>query len=815
MKKIFLMISLCLTCFYSACTQDEIQKPKNIILMIGDGMGYPQIGQAILYRQLIQPKSSPLNLEKLYETADHGMMLTPTVDTIVTDSAASATSMACGIKTANFRIGTDPQGKPCETLLEKAQSLGKSTGLVSNVRLTHATPAAFAAHVPSRYLEEKIAEDILIKNGKINVLLSGGLRYFIPEKKSETEFFSTHEIPGCEKIPENFQQPGKRQDKRNLIEEAIQHGYEFACTKDQLENLKTTSKSQKLLGLFSPSAMPMITERATIDNFPSLSQMTQVALERLSSNPKGFFLMIESGLIDWAAHDNDSGTMLKETLDFDQSIGVVLDFVKKNPDTLLVITADHETGGFGFSYGNPVGLDFALEGPQFGDFEVLKNLADQNKSFSAILDKIVEELNFNKINLDQGADQLMVEIQKNTPFTITRDQAKEILDPKNPSPYLVGHYLFGGKNSERHRLAHTLSPQNFSLWATGSHTANPVPILARELIKQGRQVRLLTRSTSDTSHLKDLNVEYFKGDLQDAASLEEGLQGCEELYHVAAQYTFYNPNPALIYGSNVEGTRNILEAAGRNNLKKIVYTSTVGAVGIPKDGSPGHEETPISLEDCQGHYKRSKFIAEQVAKEMAQGGLPVIIVNPSAPVGVRDAKPTPTGKLIVDFLNGKMPAYLDTGLNLVDVEDVAQGHLLAAEKGKVGERYILGNQNLHLKEILLILSELSGREAPKFQIPYGVAWTAGWFSEKIARMTNTKPAVALEAVQLGKKKMFFTPEKAVRELGLPQTEVRHALQKAIHWYIENGYVEKELGDQIKNHQEQSGIINTLPIKDFD
>lgn len=325
--------------------------------------------------------------------------------------------------------------------------------------------------------------------------------------------------------------------------------------------------------------------------------------------------------------------------------------------------------------------------------------------------------------------------------------------------------------------------------------------VAKALQKAGKKVRVLARRSSDLSRVKTIEVEVVYGDLQNPESLTKALEDCQELYHVAAQYTFYNPNPDAIYASNVQGTHNILKAALEQNLKKVIYTSTVGAVGIPKDGRPGDENTPISLFECQGHYKRSKYLAEQEALSFVQKGLPLVIVNPSAPVGVADAKPTPTGKMIVDFLNRKMPAFLDTGLNLIDVDDCATGHLLAAEKGRIGERYILGNQNLSLEQILQLLSKLTGLKAPKMKIPHGLALGVARVSEGISRLTKRPPLVEKEAVLLAKKRMFFNPNKAVQELGLPQADVRIALKKAIDWYLENGYVAAKHRDKILAYQQ--------------
>lgn len=329
--------------------------------------------------------------------------------------------------------------------------------------------------------------------------------------------------------------------------------------------------------------------------------------------------------------------------------------------------------------------------------------------------------------------------------------------------------------------------------------------VVRALLQSGRQVRVLIRKQSNPKLLSGLGVEVYYGDLRQLETLKAPLKNCHELYHVAAQYTFFNPRPQEIYSSNVQGTHNILDAALEANVRRVVYTSTVGAVGIPKDGTPGDENTPMTLFDCKGHYKRSKFLAEQEALSFYRKGLPVVIVNPSAPVGARDIKPTPTGKMIVDFLNRKMPAYIDTGLNLVDVDDVAQGHILAAEKGLAGSRYILGNKNLTLREILNELSRLTGLKAPKIKIPYSIALGGAYLSEAFSKLTGKPPAVEIEAVQLGSKMMFFNAERAVKELGLRQTDVTIALKKAVDWYLEHGYVKEIIKRRIEKYQ------TTLPL----
>jgi dihydroflavonol-4-reductase len=285
-----------------------------------------------------------------------------------------------------------------------------------------------------------------------------------------------------------------------------------------------------------------------------------------------------------------------------------------------------------------------------------------------------------------------------------------------------------------------------------------------------------------------LAVEAVKGDLTNPDSLHHALQGCSRLFHVAADYRLWVPDPAAMYAANVDGTRSLLQAALAVGLERVVYTSTVGALGNPGDGTPGTETTPVRLADMVGHYKKSKFLAEQVALEYAGQGLPLVVVNPSTPVGAWDARPTPTGQMIVDFLRGKMPAFLDSGLNLIHVRDVARGHLLAESQGRVGEKYILGHQNLTLAEIFAQLADLSGVKAPRWRLPYypilGLAYLNEFWSTWI---TRRPPMIPLTAVKMAKKFMFFDSQKAIRELGLPQTPVNQALQEAVDWFRQHGY----------------------------
>jgi dihydroflavonol-4-reductase len=313
--------------------------------------------------------------------------------------------------------------------------------------------------------------------------------------------------------------------------------------------------------------------------------------------------------------------------------------------------------------------------------------------------------------------------------------------------------------------------------------------LARELVGVGASVRVLARRGSDRRALDGVKVEIVEGDLLAPASLARACAGVDTVYHVAADYRLWAPDPAVLRRVNVDGTRAMLEAAGAAGARRIVYTSTVGALGIPGNGASGTEDTPVSLADMVGPYKTSKFLAQQVALELARRGLPVVIVNPSAPIGPWDVKPTPTGQMIVDFMAGRMFATLDTGLNIVHVRDVAQGHMLAAERGRPGETYILGatRGNLSLAEIGGLLSELTGRRPPRVRVPYALAWCGAACMETVARLTGGAPRVPLTAVRMAKKRMYFSPAKAVRELGLPQTDVRVALRDAVQWFAAHGY----------------------------
>jgi dihydroflavonol-4-reductase len=297
-------------------------------------------------------------------------------------------------------------------------------------------------------------------------------------------------------------------------------------------------------------------------------------------------------------------------------------------------------------------------------------------------------------------------------------------------------------------------------------------------------VRALVR---DPARLRELEVETVRGDLRDPDSLARAVSGCSAVYHVAADYRLWAKNPQELYQSNVDGTRNLLAAARDAGIEQIVYTSTVGCIGVPGRGI-GDEEHPVSIEEMTGAYKRSKFLAEQVALDFVREGLPVVIVNPTAPVGDHDFRPTPTGRIVLDFLKKKMPAYVDTGLNLVDVRDVAEGHILACEAGRPGERYILGSENLTLQSIFARLERISGLKAPVVRIPYAVAYAVGVASTAWAEVTGREPVAPLDAVRMARKKMWVSQTKAERELRFQPGSVDVALTRAVEWFRSNGYV---------------------------
>jgi dihydroflavonol-4-reductase len=311
--------------------------------------------------------------------------------------------------------------------------------------------------------------------------------------------------------------------------------------------------------------------------------------------------------------------------------------------------------------------------------------------------------------------------------------------------------------------------------------------VVRALLSRGRDVRCLVRPGSRRSNLEGLRVETVLGDVTDAASVRAAVRGCETVFHVAADYRLDARDPAALHSVNVAGAANVLQAAAEAGARRIVHTSSVGALGLSADGAPANEETPVDPGTLVGAYKRSKFEAERVARDLAGAGAPVVIVNPSTPVGELDVKPTPTGQVIVDFCNRRMPAYVETGLNVVDVKDVAEGHVLAAERGTPGRSYILGNRNMTLKEILDALARITGLASPEVRLPHWVPVTAARVDRFLARLAGRAPRISLEGARMSRYRMYFDSSRAVRELGLPQSPVEPALARAVEWFRANGY----------------------------
>lgn len=313
--------------------------------------------------------------------------------------------------------------------------------------------------------------------------------------------------------------------------------------------------------------------------------------------------------------------------------------------------------------------------------------------------------------------------------------------------------------------------------------------VVRQLLERGEAVRAFIRPSSDRRNLEGLGVDIAVGDLTDRRSVEQAVQGCETVYHVAADYRLWVPKPEVMFAANVEGTRYVMEAAGAAGVRRIVYTSSVATLGLPVGAEPADEDTPASQADMIGPYKQSKYAAEAVVKRLIDDqGLPVVIVHPSTPIGPRDSKPTPTGKIVVDAACGRMPAFVDTGLNVVHVDDVAAGHLLAMDRGKIGEHYILGSENLTLAQILGIVAKLTNRPGPRFQIPHDVVMPIAGLAEIWARLTGREPFATRDGVRLSRKKMYFSSDRAIDRLGYRPRPAEAAIADAVDWFGRHGYL---------------------------
>lgn len=493
---------------------------KNVIFMIGDGMGLQQVSEALLYRQLRRPTDPPLAMEKLLNGKNFGLMRTTSYGDIVTDSAAAATAMACGEKVLNETVGLDPNGFPCETVLEKASKMGKATGLVSTTRITHATPASFAAHQVFREMENEIAEDLIEKHD-IDVLLSGGTAYLIPQYKDEIkkEPLKVSEIAECAGLDPSIDGKSKRQDQKNLIATAKSKGFQFVCKAEQLDKIER-GPSSKVLGLFSSSVFPMIQERRKIASIPSLAELTKKSLELLDKKPNGFFLMVEGGLIDYAGHDNDAGTMLQETLDFDDAIRVAMDYAAKHPDTLLIVTADHETGGFGFAYGEKIQFELALPSGlhyhkpyDFAPFTKFDYLINQKQSFRAMLEPLTKKLYPEdplkidpRYTLETAAKELLETLKANSNYVLTLDQAKKVLQrqpgAKDAAPEdFPEFYVHASIHPDL--LGRATAEQSHVVWAAGTHTSTPVIVMAEGPARYVDRVRGFIDNTEIAKIIED------------------------------------------------------------------------------------------------------------------------------------------------------------------------------------------------------------------------------------------------------------------------------------------------------------------------
>jgi alkaline phosphatase len=471
---------------------------NKVILVIGSGMGPQEIGQVIQYRRLRKPSDEKLALEKLMDKKLMGMVATNSYLDIVSDSASATTSMACGLKTRNDTVGLDANGNPCETIVEKASKLGKATGIVSNDALSRAGIAAFLAHHLSSEDENEIAAEVL--SGKtLDVLLSGGMEHLLPLNGSGATM-KMSEVSECSGIDADLDGPSQRKDQTNLIDQAKSNGYQFVCKRDQLSAVSPNDRT-KLLGVFSNSHFPRSPERKGLNSLPSLAEMTTKSLEILEKKPEGFLLIVQGGLTQLAAQENDAGTLLQESLDFDSALGVALEYAEKNPDTLLILTSDHETGGFGFAYSNQPGNKLTL--PSGAHYEAPYNYApyirydllmDQQKSFYALTQELLDGLygTHPTLDLDTAANDLVSDLNSNTGYQLDSRMAKGILQnvlgidsaqTRNIAPFYVND------NIHPDLLARALSSQTSTVWASGTSTSTPVMVLATGPAQYAERVR--------------------------------------------------------------------------------------------------------------------------------------------------------------------------------------------------------------------------------------------------------------------------------------------------------------------------------------
>ena len=329
--------------------------------------------------------------------------------------------------------------------------------------------------------------------------------------------------------------------------------------------------------------------------------------------------------------------------------------------------------------------------------------------------------------------------------------------------------------------------------------------LARQLWQRGFEVKALVRPGSNTLTIDDTDIRQVHGDILDADSVARAMRDCQAVFHCAAVYSFWSKRPDLVHKTNVQGTANVLRAARQAGVAKVVHTSTVSTVGLPQEGL-GDEETPLNPHQLVGHYKKSKYQAERLALEMADDGLPVVVVNPTAPVGPWDVKPTPTGGIVLDFMRGRIPGYLDTGMNLVDVEDVAAGHISAMEVGEPGQRYILGNRNVHLKDMLRMLQDVTGRPAPRLRLPYWLAMGAGYLDQILeGSLLGRQPRIPVEGLKVARHPMYVSAQKAVGKLDIPQQPIEAALEKAVRWFIDHNYVDAASGAKMTPKGAKQGV----------